>query len=145
MTRDNFLKLYKIDFQTSPLETFSNSNLQESVSVAKVQSIYEARKTSRRLILAISSPYYKWSTIVFSFFKNVSSSASLSFNFCLFKQTIQILQEINVKKCPSSIRYRNLNSQPSDYEKPGLLPNGLQLLFTNLLSLWLKILPIVGL
>ena len=65
MTRDNFLKLYKIDFQTSPLETFSNSNLQESVSVAKVQSIYEARKTSRRLILAISSPYYKWSTIVF--------------------------------------------------------------------------------
>ena len=59
MTRDNFLKLYKIDFQTSPLETFSNSNLQESVSVAKVQSIYEARKTSRRLILAISSPYYK--------------------------------------------------------------------------------------
>ena len=32
--------------------------------------------------------------------------------FRLFKQTIQFLQQINVKKCPSSIRRRDSNSQP---------------------------------
>ena len=47
------------------------------------------------------------------------------FSAC-FKQTIQILQQINVKKCPSSIWCRDSNSQPSDYEstllttRPGL-------------------------
>ena len=40
----------------------------------------------------------------------------LSFIFGLSKQTIQI----NVKKCPSSIRCRDLNSQYSDYESPTL-------------------------
>ena len=40
--------------------------------------------------------------------------------FRLFKQTLQLLQQINVKKCPSSIRHRDSNSQPSDYESPPL-------------------------
>ena len=40
--------------------------------------------------------------------------------FCLFKQTIQFLQQINVKKCPSSIRHWDSNLQPSDYESPPL-------------------------
>ena len=35
------------------------------------------------------------------------------------KQTIQILQ-LNVKKCPSSIRRWDSNTQPSDYEPPPL-------------------------
>ena len=38
----------------------------------------------------------------------------------LFKQTTKNLQQINVKKCPSSIRLLDLNSQPSDYESPPL-------------------------
>ena len=42
--------------------------------------------------------------------------------FRLFKQTIQFLQQINVKKCPSSIRRRDSNSQPSDMS---LLPQPL--------------------
>ena len=37
-----------------------------------------------------------------------------------FKQTLQFLQQINVKKCPSSIGRRELNSQPSDYKSPPL-------------------------
>ena len=62
------------------------------------------------------------------FFKNGPYFASFSFIFGLFKQTLQILQQINVKQCPSCIRCRDLNSQPSDYEspplttRPGLLP-----------------------
>ena len=40
--------------------------------------------------------------------------------FCLFKQTLQFLQQINVKKCPSSIRHRDSNQQPPDYESPPL-------------------------
>ena len=48
--------------------------------------------------------------------------------FRLFKQTLQFLQQINVKKCLSSIRRWDLNSQPSDYvsspltTRPGLPP-----------------------
>ena len=42
--------------------------------------------------------------------------------FCLFsvffKQTLQFLQQINVKKCPSSIRRRDSNPRPLDREPP---------------------------
>ena len=37
-----------------------------------------------------------------------------------FKQTIQISQQINVKKCSSSIHCQDSNSRPSDYESPPL-------------------------
>ena len=46
------------------------------------------------------------------------SSASFSFIFGLFKQTLQTLLRISVKKCPSSIWCQDSNSQPSDYESP---------------------------
>ena len=39
---------------------------------------------------------------------------------CLFKQTLQFLQQIIAKKCPSSIWRWDSNSQPSDYESPPL-------------------------
>ena len=43
------------------------------------------------------------------------------FIFGLFKQTLlQFLQQIKWEKCPSSIRCRDSNSQPSDYESPPL-------------------------
>ena len=43
----------------------------------------------------------------------------LSFIFGLFKQTsVQILQQINVKNCPSSIWCWDSNLQPSEYESP---------------------------
>ena len=81
------------------------------------------------------------------FQKNGPSLASFSFIFGLFKQTIQILQQNNVKKCPSSIRCRDSNSQSSDYEspnlttRPGLPPNPINtcyiiLYVILLLSLW---------
>ena len=38
--------------------------------------------------------------------------------FCPLKQTIQFLQQINVKKCPSWNQRQDSNSQPSDYESP---------------------------
>ena len=37
------------------------------------------------------------------------------FIFNLFKQTIQILQ-VNVKKCPSSIRWWDINSRPLEHQ-----------------------------
>ena len=39
-----------------------------------------------------------------SFLKNGPYTASFLFIFGLFKQTVQFLQQIFVKKCPSSIR-----------------------------------------
>ena len=45
-----------------------------------------------------------------------------------FKHTLQFLQQINVKKCPSSIRHWDSNSRPLEHEsppittKPGLPP-----------------------
>ena len=35
-----------------------------------------------------------------------------------FQQMIQILHQINVKKCPTSMQCRDSNSRPSDYESP---------------------------
>ena len=42
-----------------------------------------------------------------------------SFIFGLFKQTLQFYNNV-CEKCPSSIRYRDSNSQPFDYESPPL-------------------------
>ena len=38
--------------------------------------------------------------------------------FCLFKQVLQSLQQIKVKKCPSSMRCWNSNPQPTEHESP---------------------------
>ena len=38
--------------------------------------------------------------------------------FRLFKQTLQFLQQINVKKCPSSIQFWDSNSRPWIHESP---------------------------
>ena len=46
--------------------------------------------------------------------------------FCLFKQTLQFLQQINVKKCPPSIWCWDLKPRSSEHEslpittRPGL-------------------------
>ena len=43
----------------------------------------------------------------------------LSFMFSLFQQTsLHILQQINVKKCPSNLRCRDLNPWPLEHEPP---------------------------
>ena len=38
--------------------------------------------------------------------------------FCLSKHTVQFLQQINVKKCPSSIQCWDSNPQPLEHESP---------------------------
>ena len=38
--------------------------------------------------------------------------------FLSFKHTLQFLQQINVKKCPSSAWCRDLNTQPLQHESP---------------------------
>ena len=62
----------------------------------------------RRIHLA---RYLWWSKITYMFFsKNGPTPASFSFIFSLFKQTLlQFLQQIYVKKCPSSIRWQLQN------------------------------------
>ena len=49
-------------------------------------------------------------------FKNWANPASSPFIFDLFKQTIQFLQQIYVKKCPFSIRCWDLNPRPPERE-----------------------------
>ena len=74
------------------------------------------------LFLCFSFQWFILNSILFSlclFFKWTIFGLFL-FIFGLFKQTTQILQQINVKKCPSSIRCQDSNSQPSDYESPPL-------------------------
>ena len=52
-------------------------------------------------------------------FLNGPSPASFTFIFGLFQTNINtILQQINVKKCPSSIRHWDSNPRPSDRESP---------------------------
>ena len=62
------------------------------------------------------------------FFLNGPTTASFSFIFGLFKQTIQFLQQIYVNKCPSNIRYQESIPRPTEREslpittRPGLPP-----------------------
>ena len=73
-------------------------------------------------------------------FLNGPTLASFSFIFGIFKQTIQFLQQIIVKKCPSSIWRRDSNPQPLKYElspittRPGRPPNPLYFLIRVLVS-----------
>ena len=52
-----------------------------------------------------------------SIFK-MGQSRPLFILFRLFKHALQFLQQINVKKCPSSIWRRDLNSHPLERESP---------------------------
>ena len=69
------------------------------------------------------------------FFLNGPTPASFSFTFGLCKQTLQIFTTNICEKCPSRIRYRDLNPQPSECEsppittRPGLPPVPLTPLF----------------
>ena len=66
--------------------------------------------------------------IAISFLKKWAIPDLFLVYFRLFKQTIQFLQQIDVKKYPSSIRCWDLNPRPSEDElppittKPGLSP-----------------------
>ena len=68
--------------------------------------------------------------------KKWANPGSVIVYFHLFKQTLQFLQQKNVKKCPSIIRRWDLNSQPSDHEtpplttRPGCLPYSFALVST---------------
>ena len=56
------------------------------------------------------------------YFKNGPTSASFSFIFGLFNQTlIQFLQQINVEKYPSSIGRRDSNPRPYDMSSVAIL------------------------
>ena len=76
-----------------------------------------------------------WLLLVNSFFKNGPTPASFLFIFGLFKQkSLQFLQQINVKKCPSSIWCWDWNPRPFEHEsspittRPGLPPFHVKLL-----------------
>ena len=56
---------------------------------------------------------------VMFFFLNGPSPASFSFIFGIFQTNLnKILQQINVKKCPSSLRHWDSNTWPSECESP---------------------------
>ena len=65
---------------------------------------------------------------IFRLFQKWPSSASFPFILGLFKQIIQILQQINVKNCTSNIWFRDSDSWPLEHQsfpiisRPGLLP-----------------------
>ena len=63
-----------------------------------------------------NSPSKKWQKI-YSFHYKMGNPWPL-FYFCLFKQSLQFLQQINLKKCPSGIRCWDLNTWPSVHEPP---------------------------
>ena len=65
------------------------------------------------------------------FFKKMGHPRPLFRLFLSFKQTLQFLLQIYVKKCPSSIRCRDLNPQPSDHESPPITTTPRLLLLTR--------------
>ena len=62
--------------------------------------------------------------IVFFFKKKWDIVGLFLVYFPFFKQTIQFMQQKMWKKCPSSIRCRDLNPRPSEHESPQPLDQG---------------------
>ena len=61
--------------------------------------------------------------------------------FCLFKQTITFSQQINVKKCPSSIWPWDSNPQPLEHESPPITTRpGLPPVQRIIISSWIFLL-----
>ena len=83
--------------------------------------------STKGILPILSGPYLTFTFYFIIFFKkNGPTPASFSFLFGLFKKTLQFLQQIYVKKCPSSIRCQDLNPRPLECEslpittRPGL-------------------------
>jgi len=74
---------------------------------------------SRSLVLeatALPTAPHRCPTILH--LKNGPTPASFPFIFSLFKQTLQIYATNICEKCPSSIRCRDSNPQPSEHKSP---------------------------
>ena len=78
------------------------------------------RITLTRLSLArlFRAQFFEETQVNLFVFLNWAKPGLFFIYFRLFKHTLQFLQQINVKKCPSSIRCRDLNSQPLYHESP---------------------------
>ena len=59
-------------------------------------------------------------TLPQGFFKNGPTPASFLFIFVFSNKHYKFYNKYECEKCPSSIRHRDSNSQPSDYESPPL-------------------------
>ena len=53
---------------------------------------------------------------MYCFFKKWANPGVFFIYFSLFRHTLQFLQQINVKKCPSSIHCQDSNSPPLEHE-----------------------------
>ena len=72
----------------------------------------------------------------FNLFKKWAIPGLFFIYFRLFVHKLQILQQINVKKCPSSKQCRDSNSRPLEYESPPITTTpGLQPLVPTTLGL----------
>ena len=111
------------NFQKSPnlVALRSLLSLSVSLSLSKSDSLF----SSPVIFLFLAKNIFH---CPLALFLNGPTTASFSFIFGLFKQTIQFLQQINVKKCPSSIQRQDSNPQPFKHElspittRPGLPP-----------------------
>ena len=62
--------------------------------------------------------------IFYVFLKNCSNPGLFFIYFCLFKHITNVITNMYVKKCPSSILCRDSNLRPLEYESPWPLDQG---------------------
>ena len=97
----------------------------------RVDCVLGIRTRGCKLVGADEITELWWPPQICTFFSKLGQPRSLlSFLFSRFKQTsLQMLQQINMKKCPSSIQGWDSNPWPSEHEsppittRPGLPPN----------------------
>ena len=126
---------------------------------ANISSLLWSRFTIFNILLTITISNQALCKFSYGVFLKKWANTCLFFiYFRPFKHTLQFLQQINVKKCPSSIRCRDLNSQLLECEspplttRPGLLPSCYARIFTSsflpspwwhspILRIWYKLEP----
>ena len=69
-------------------------------------------------IFHLPQPQINWFSVALTFFKKWANPGLFLYLFLSFQTTLQILQHINEKKCPSSILCWDSNSQPLEHESP---------------------------
>ena len=65
-------------------------------------------------------PVVSLQAFLYYFFVKWPTSVSISFIFGLFQTNVTFLQQINVKKYPSSMQCWHVNPRPFDHESPNI-------------------------
>ena len=112
-TDSNRILYIKIDYNI-----YRENNLRRPVGGSPTVRLDTLPSCEQRYLIRLICSIQLWLQILNILFLKMGNPRPLFVYFRLFKQTLHFLQQIYVKKCPSSIQYWDSNTRPSRHESP---------------------------